>query len=366
MRRMIGKTLRAMSVAGLLGMSAASALADATEPTADIEGAKDNALVKRYEGSFIVSYERFSYTDFRVPLSPLKPVADPDARDTMNNRVHAPDKVIEAEGALTRLAYVLPPERSPLEVLRNYQDVIEAAKGQVLFECKKEECGGAADRSSSGGGGDMSLMMYFFRESDIKDAGFSNGACALTAGVNDQRFFAAKIPQEDGDAYVTVQTFSLIDDLYCKAFNGRTIALVHVLEPKGRDKKMVVVEAAEMADSLTTTGSISLYGIFFDTDKADIKPESEPTLKEIAKLLTDAPQMSVIVVGHTDSQGAFDYNIDLSARRANAVKAELAAKYGIAANRLVAAGAGMMAPVASNDDEKGRAKNRRVVLVKAN
>lgn len=366
MQLMIGAILRAVSVAGLLVMSAAPAMADASEPTADIEGAKDNSLVKRYEGSFIVSYERFSYTDFRVPLSPLKPVADADARDAMNNRVYAPDKVIEAEGALTRLAYVLPPERSPLEVLRNYQDVIEAAKGQVLFECKKEECGGAADRSSSGGGGDMSLMMYFLHESDIKDANFSNGACALTAGVNDQRFFAAKIPQEDGDAYVTVQTFSLIDDLYCKAFNGRTIALVHVLEPKGRDKKMVVVEAAEMADSLAATGSISLYGIFFDTDKADIKPESEPTLKEIAKLLTDAPQMSVIVVGHTDSQGAFDYNIDLSSRRANAVKAELAAKYGIAADRLVAAGAGMMAPVASNDDEKGRAKNRRVVLVKAN
>lgn len=366
MRRFIVEGLKALVLVGMFAISAVPAYAEATEPVADIDGAKDNALVKRYEGSFIVSYEKFSYTDFRVPLSPLKPSADPDARDTHNNRVSAPDKLIEVEGALTRLAYVLPPERSPLEVLRNYQDVIEAAKGQILFECKKEECGGASDRSSSGGGGDMSLMMFFFHESDIKDASFSNGACALTAGVTDQRFFAAKIVQETGDAYVTVQTFSLNDDLYCKAFNGRTIAVVHVLEPKGRDKKMVVVEAAEMADSLSTTGSISLYGIFFDTDKADIKPESEPTLKEIAKLLTDAPKMSVIVVGHTDNQGAFDYNVDLSSRRANAVKAELAAKYGIAGDRLVAAGAGMMAPVASNDDEPGRAKNRRVVLVKAN
>lgn len=358
--------LRALCTAGLLMLSPAAAFADATEPTADIEGATDNALVKRYEGSFIVSYERFSYTDFRVPMSPLKASADPEARDGSNNRVYAPDKVVEVEGALTRLAYVLPPERSPLEVLRNYQDVIEAAKGQVLFECKKEECGGAPDRSSSGGGGDMSLMMYFFHEGDIKDANFSNGSCALTAGINDQRFLAAKIPQEDGDAYVTVQTYTLIDDLYCKVLNGRTVALVHVLEPKARDKKMVVVEAAEMADSLSTTGSISLYGIFFDTDKTEIKPESEPTLKEIAKLLTDAPNMSVIVVGHTDNQGAFDYNLDLSQRRAQAVKAELVARHGIEGNRLIAAGAGMMAPVASNDDEKGRAKNRRVVLVKAN
>ncbi|MGE0239329.1 MAG: OmpA family protein [Parvibaculaceae bacterium] len=366
MRRLVPEFLKALSVASLLTMSATSVHADATVPAADIEGAQDNALAKRYEGSFIVSYEKFAYTDFRIPLSPLKPSADPEARDKSNNRIHAPEKMIEAEGALTRLVYVQPPERSPLEVLRNYRDVVEAAKGEVLFECKKEDCGGDARRSSSGGGGDMSLMQFFLYESDVKDAAYSNGACALTAGVNDQRFFAAKIPQEAGDAYVTVQTFSLMDDLYCKALNGRTIALVHVLEPKGRDKKMVLVAAAEMADTLSTTGSISLYGIYFDTDKSDLKPESEPTLKEIAKLLTEAPKMSVVVVGHTDNQGTFDYNVDLSSRRANAVKAELVKTYGIAGDRLVAAGAGMMAPVASNDDEAGRAKNRRVVLVKAN
>ncbi|UVK40520.1 OmpA family protein [Mesorhizobium sp. AR10] len=363
----ITATIAKLFWAGLvLTLTLRLAAADATVPTADIEGAADNHLAKRYEGSFIVSYEKFAYTDFSVPLSPLKPSADADARDTMNNRVFAPDKKAEIEGALTRIAYVLPAERSPLEVLRNYQDVVEAAGGEILFECKKEECGGAGDRSSSGGGGDMSLMMYFFHESDIKDASFSNGACALTSGINDQRFFAAKVPQDGGDAYVTVQAYSMIDDGYCKELNGRTAAVVQVLEPKARDKKMVVVEAAKMADSLTATGSISLYGIFFDTDKADIKPESEPTLKEISTLLANEPKMAVIVVGHTDNQGAFDYNLDLSSRRAQSVKAALVSKYGIDDARLTAAGAGMMAPVASNDDETGRAKNRRVVLVKLN
>ena len=95
----------------------------------------------------------------------------------------------------------------------------------------------------------MSLLMHFFHESDLKDEAFSNGACALTSGINDQRYFSAKVPQADGDAYVTVQTYTMIDDLYCKELNGRTIAVVHVLEPKPRDKKMVVVEAKEMANS---------------------------------------------------------------------------------------------------------------------
>lgn len=343
-----------------------SALADATVPTADIEGAVDSQLAKRYEGSFIVSYEKSAFTDFIVPLSPLKASADTEARDKNNNSIFAPEKSEEVEGVLTRIAYVLPEERSPLEVLRNYQDVIKAAGGEVLFQCKKEECGGDASRASSGGGGEMSLTMFSVYESDLKDADFSNGKCALTSTISDQRFFAAKMPQSDGDAYMTVQTFSLIDDQYCKALNGRTVALVHVLEPKARDKKMIVVEAAKMADSLAITGSISLYGLYFDTGKADIKPESDPTLKEIAILLTNEPKMAVIVVGHTDNQGVFDYNIDLSSRRAKAVKAALASKYGVDGGRLTAAGAGMMAPIASNESDEGRAKNRRVVLVKAN
>src|SRR3954469_6899199 len=117
--------------AGLLLLAAVQlAGADATVPTPDIEGGAAKHLAKRYEGSFIVSYEKFAYTDFTVPLSPLKPSADPEARDTMNNRVFARDKKAEVEGALTRIAYVLPAERSPLEVLRNYQDVIAAAGGE--------------------------------------------------------------------------------------------------------------------------------------------------------------------------------------------------------------------------------------------
>ncbi len=354
-----------LAVTAIIGLTV-EAMADATIPDTDIEGSADNALLKRYEGSFIVSFEHLDYTDFAIPTGPLKRSDDPDARDPNNNMVFEPETEIEVEGTLTRIAYVLPENRSPLEVLRNYQDDVEAAGGAILFECKQDKCGGDPQKSSSGGGGEMSLMQYFFYESQLKDESYSNGACAVTSDIDDQRFFSAKLPVPAGDAYVTVQTYQMIDDLYCEALNGRTIAVVHVLEPKDRDKKMVTVDAGEMEDAIAATGSISLYGIFFDFDKADLKPESDPTLKEIAKLLTDAPGLSVIVVGHTDNQGAYDYNMDLSARRAQAVQAALISTYGIDKARLVAAGAGMMAPVASNDTEEGKAKNRRVVLVKMN
>ncbi len=99
--------MRLFWAALVLALTLRLAAADATVPTADIEGAADNQLAKRYEGSFIVSYVKLAFTDFSVPLSPLKPSADPDARDAMNNRVFAPDKKAEVEGALTRIAYVL-------------------------------------------------------------------------------------------------------------------------------------------------------------------------------------------------------------------------------------------------------------------
>jgi OOP family OmpA-OmpF porin len=348
-------------------LSPAPAFAEATVPVADTNGAADNALLKRYEGSFIVSYEKSAYTEFVIPLSPLKRVSDVKARDTMNNRVYKPDKQIELEGGLTRLVYVLPEQRSPLEVLRNYQDVIAQAGGEIMFECEHQDCGGDSDKATSGGGSDMSLAQFFLYESQLKDKLYSNGYCALTARIDDQRFFSARLPQTDGDAHVTAHTFTLIESRPgCKALNGRTVALVHVLEPKKREQKMVVVDAATMAQSLTLQGSISLYGILFDFDQSDLKPESRPALDEIAKLLTADPQLRIVVVGHTDNKGSFEYNVDLSSRRALAVKTELMSAYGISPERLTAAGAGMMAPVATNDTDDGRAKNRRVELVKRN
>jgi len=124
-----------------------------------------------------------------------------------------------------------------------------------------------------------------------------------------------------------------------------------------------MVDAAAMSKGLGEKGHIALYGIYFDTDKAVVKPESKPTLDEIAKLLRGQPQLNVVIVGHTDSQGAYDYNMDLSKRRAEAVAAILAQSYQIAKLRLRTAGVGFLAPIGSNARDDGRALNRRVELV---
>lgn len=143
---------------------------------------------------------------------------------------------------------------------------------------------------------------------------------------------------------------------------GNGMYNVHMVE-KQLMTQAVVANADSLAGSLETDGKVAVYGIFFDTDKADLKPESEPALVEIAKLLQRKPALKVYVVGHTDNAGAFEHNLKLSRDRAGAVVAALTGKHGIAAARLQPFGAGPTSPAASNLTEDGRAKNRRVELV---
>jgi outer membrane protein OmpA-like peptidoglycan-associated protein len=135
-----------------------------------------------------------------------------------------------------------------------------------------------------------------------------------------------------------------------------------IIEKEGM-KQEVTMDAAAMAQGLSDAGEVAIYGIYFDTGKSDLKPESEPALEEIAKLLKTSPMLKVFIVGHTDMVGDPAANVKLSQARAQAVVTALVTKNGIAATRLTPFGAGPYAPVASNKIEEGRAKNRRVELV---
>jgi len=133
---------------------------------------------------------------------------------------------------------------------------------------------------------------------------------------------------------------------------------------KGEMAQEVIADAAAMKGDLKSTGHVALYGIFFDTGKSEVKPESKPALEEIAKLLGQDSTLKLKVVGHTDMTGSMEANLALSQARAEAVVKALVSQHGIAAPRLKGHGVGPLAPVATNDTEEGRAKNRRVELVK--
>ena len=139
--------------------------------------------------------------------------------------------------------------------------------------------------------------------------------------------------------------------------------LLRIIE-KGEMKQEIEADAVALGAGIKNDGRIAVYGIHFDTGKSEIKPDSEPTLVEIAKMLKAQPALKLHVVGHTDNVAGLDLNMKLSRARAEAVITALTSRHGIAAGRLIPHGVGPVAPVASNDAEPGRAKNRRVELVK--
>ncbi|HEX3044419.1 MAG TPA: OmpA family protein [Bacillota bacterium] len=150
--------------------------------------------------------------------------------------------------------------------------------------------------------------------------------------------------------------------VYIGVYNGGELYKVEVVERQAMNQD-ISANAAALAQSIKNSGKAAIYGIYFDTGKSDMKPESEPALQEIAKLLRENPQLKLYVVGHTDNQGGIDNNIKLSQDRANSVVKKLVTTYAVNAARLKAYGVGPLAPAASNLTEEGRAKNRRVELV---
>ena len=305
-------------------------------PGADIKGGKDSPLLRRYEGSFIVQYSAKEYDVTVIPLGKTEYRGD-------RYVFTASEK---AEGRTARLLYVAPAGRSALEVFRNYEGELKEKGYEILFSGSKDELGPY----------DSFAETLYGRDRQYPIPGDER--------TKNQQFLSARLVRTEGNVYVTVCAFE--NNFWgseTKMEKGRTYCRVDIVETKPMETKMTVVTSEEMAQGLETSGRIALYGIYFDTDKADIKPESKPALEEMAKLLKAFPDLRVLIVGHTDSTGDREYNMGLSRRRAEAVVKSLRDHYGIAASRLIPAGVGMLAPVASNRTEEGRAKNRRVELV---
>jgi len=274
--------------------------------------ATDHPLIKPYPGSTGGIKSEREFDEYVLITGPLK-----DSKLTKSQRL---------EGKVTEIQYITPAGRSVLEVYRNYEAALKQAGFQVLFACNAAQCGTG-----------------WLRVKGLED---------VMAGQANTRVLTAKLARPEGDVYVA---------LHMPASGGKTV--INIIEVKPMESGMVTVNAAALAGDITRAGHVAVYGIYFDTGKADIKPESDPVLAEISKLLKENAALKLHVVGHTDNVGALAMNMDLSKRRAAAVMQALVTKHGIAAARLQAEGVGPLAPVTSNKTEDGRAKNRRVELV---
>lgn len=285
------------------------------------EEPKDHPLVSRFPGSTVLQGDIKQFDEYDLVLGPI-------VKGKFSKLQHM-------EGKITRFKYKNPPDRSTLEILRGYRDALQRAGFQVLFACSGKECG-------DGG-------------SDEQEVNIGRWCIAGLDCPEPMRYLAARLGRPSGDVYVAVKAMN----------NGYSTAgtYLNVIEVKPMEGGLVKVSAEALAGDISRAGHAAVYGIYFDTGKADIKPESTPVLDEIAKLLSSNPALKLHVIGHTDNVGSVASNMTLSKQRAEAVVSVLTTKYRIAAARLQAGGVGQISPVSTNRTEDGRAKNRRVELV---
>lgn len=295
----------------------------------DVAGAADHPLVGRYDGSQITTYDvaEFDRVDLLKGALPKR----------FDDKGLPEDLRLRLEGKSYRIVYQAPKDRSAVEIDANFAASLKSKGFETLFSCSDQDC--------------ISGETGYYRFGSLLDDPSRNFRYSKAVAYR-----LARLKRPQGDVYAAILSGRSATD---------AIVAIRVVELKPMEEdKIAFVDAGQMQTDLDAGGRVALYGIYFDFDKADLKPESAPTLAEIAKLLQAQPGLKLIVAGHTDGKGEFAYNVALSERRSAAVVEALSRTFRIDPARLTAFGVGMAAPIESNENEAGRAKNRRVELVK--
>lgn len=322
----------AFKAAALAAMLLSPALAE------DIPDSEDHPLVGRYEGSEIVEYTHSDYDEAYALIAPN----DWTSKVPNNQKDRSGSEWQRMEGEVWKIRYMIPSNRSSLEVYRNYQLALKANGFEPLFECMDAACFV----------GEKDQLPYQMGEL------FDHRPGNSTAYWDHARYTFQKLPAEDGAVYALV----LVGQK-----DGQAVTWVQVVKTKEMETGKIVVKTAdEMMEAIRRDGRVSLYTLSFDTDKDTLKPEADPTLIEINKLLVRHSELKLLILGHTDNQGSAEYNMDLSARRAASVVRALVDRFAIDGGRLQSEGKGLTEPAATNDTDEGRALNRRVELVGVN
>lgn len=301
----------------------------------DMEGSHDHPEIPRIDGATIRGYMASDYDEGKFILD-------------------FKDKELEthtAGGKRTRIVYLVDPSVTPAAIMRNYQVALDRL-GEVeqKYRCD-EQCASNLGRE------------FIWASNNQVPVNFNGGSFMYAPiGYRNQIYTYWEVTSESARYHVSVYSAYLTGIQANQVSNTRSIHL-DIVEEADFAPSLKVVSPDEITQGITDKGRIALYGIHFEFDSDALSNESDPALEAISAALTDNPDMSIYIVGHTDDQGAYDYNLDLSARRAASVVSALTQSFGVSADRLTAVGVGPVAPVASNRSEEGQALNRRVELV---
>jgi OOP family OmpA-OmpF porin len=315
---------------------------------ADLPGSKDPDALRRFEDSEIIHYS----------TSPSDQYFLARGEGAIGVGFEREERV---EGSTVRVVYKAPLGTSALEIFRSYEQMLADFGFEETF---KLDTGTLYALTAK----DFHQRFYFqagyAARKDHENTPFQDG--------KNQYYFTARLAR-DGQTINAAIYVAESDGLEWQEPNikqpivirlSQPVIGVDVISSKQANYRPVEVKANDMAKALTDAGKIDIYGIFFDIDKTDLKPESKATLDEVAKLLKSAPSLRIEIAGHTDNSGGADHNMKLSVGRAAAVVNALVNSYGIDRTRLQPNGYGDTRPAAPNDGDQGRAKNRRVELRK--
>jgi len=294
----------------------------------DASGSRDHALLSRYPGFYIREYKTSEFDQAEIITGPAFKNEDGDYELKLDS----------AEGEVTNILYRRKgADISVYALLTNYKTALEKLNADIIFTCEgSDECG-ASRIITQGLMNDRSDLFKGFRPAIGKDF-------AIISGV---------VSEAESTAHVLVVIGA--DRLNERLYINQSIISSAKLEA---DK----LDIGNLTASLKTTGTVVLEGVQFGLDTADLQPDSTAVLDVLQDYLEGQPDVSAFIVGHTDNTGAYDYNVNLSKARAEAVVKDLVAR-GIKPSRLTGIGIGPVSPIASNDVPAGQALNRRVEMV---
>ncbi len=301
----------------------------------DQPGSRDHALISKYKGAVIQNYREIDYGAY---------VLGTGAPVNRNMRGHGRyfAEFEDIEGKITRMQYIIPKIEGLFKVYKNYETALKDA-GMTILHTESHK-----------------TSEWPFWTEDLYWG--DNGINRLTGDFykpfgREGFYYIAARGEYQG------QEISLALFINYGSDAGKEFVLVTQDIVESAEMETGLVTAEKMKKAINANGHIALYGIYFDTGKSTIKPESENCLKEIAAYMKQADHSLFYIVGHTDSRGSLDGNMKLSAQRAEAVATHLTERLGIDSARLKAAGVGFLAPASSNQTGPGRTKNRRVEIM---
>lgn len=306
-----------------------------------IEGAAPHPMVPLPAEGYITRDEFTDFAEIEFLASPHPGGREPDFEET-----------VQVEGSWRQMEYTVDGlELSLLRMYRGYLQHFESSGFEVIFN-------GIGEELSARDG-------YTFMSHD-------RGFLARTPSTASESNAYILVRSPDEQNVIAVSFFSRQNArrMMVNAVEIEEMAPLDLFSPDPEpapqpepDIAMVPQEVEELESGLLQDGRVIVNAILFEFDRAEILPESARALETVADLLRGRPELKLLVVGHTDGVGSFDYNLRLSVERAQAVVGWLGSMGGIDASRLRAAGAGPMSPITTNRTENGRAQNRRVELV---